>query len=51
MLSGYSSTLTSKHVTSEKSPNLYDKTNYVSHYENIRLFIKHWLQLLQSIGF
>ena len=41
MLSAYSSTLTSKHVTSEKSPNLYDKTNYVSHYENIRLSIKH----------
>ena len=36
MLSAYSFFLTSKHVTSEKlSPNLYDKTKYVVHYENL----------------
>ena len=40
MLSAYSSFLISKHMTSEKlSPNLYDKTNYVVHYENHRLYL------------
>ena len=48
MLSAYSSSLNSNHVTSEKlSPNLYDKTNYVVHYENLRLYIKHGLQLVK----
>ena len=47
MLSAYSS-LNSNHVTSEKlSPNLYDKTNYVLHYENLRFYLKHGLQLLK----
>ena len=47
MLSAYSS-LTSKHVTSEKlSPNLYDQTNYVVHYENLRFYLKHRLQLIK----
>ena len=37
MLSAYSSSLTSNHVTSEKlSSNLFDKTNYILHYENLR---------------
>ena len=36
MLSAYSTSLTNNHVTYEKlSPNLYDKTNYVVHYENL----------------
>ena len=44
MLSTYSSSLTSNHVSSEKlSPNLYDKTNYVVRYENLRLYLKHGL--------
>ena len=48
MLSAYSSLLISKHVTSEKlSPNLYDKTNYVVHCENLRLYLKHGLQLVK----
>ena len=48
MLSVYSSSLNNNHVTSEKlSPNLYDKTNYVVHYENLRLYLKHRLQLVQ----
>ena len=47
MLSAYSS-LTNNHVTSEKlSQNLYDKTNYVKHYENLRLYLKHGLQLVK----
>ena len=47
MLSAYSS-LTNKHVTSQKlSPNLYDKTNYVVHYKNLRFYIKHGLQLVK----
>ena len=38
MLSAYSS-LTNNHVTSEKlSPNLFDKTNYVVNYENLRFY-------------
>ena len=42
MLSAYSSSLNNNHVTSEKlSPNLYDKTNYVVHYGNLRLYLKH----------
>ena len=42
MQSAYSSSLTSNHVTSEKlSPNLYDKTNYVLHYENLQLLKVH----------
>ena len=46
MLSAYSSSLTSNHVTSEKlSPNLYDKTNYVLHYENLQFYRKHEVQL------
>ena len=46
MLSAYSSSLYSNHVTSEKfSPNLRDKSNYVVHYENFRLYIKLGLQL------
>ena len=50
MLSAYSSSLTNIHVTSEKlSPNLYDKTNYVAHYENLRLYLKHGLQLVHRI--
>ena len=48
MLSAYSSSLTSNHVTSEKlSSNLYDKTNYVLHYENLRFYLKHGLKLLK----
>ena len=48
MLSAYSYSLTSKHVTSEKlSPNLYDKTKYVVHYENLRFYQKHGLQLVK----
>ena len=48
MLSAYSSFLISKHVTSEKlTPNLYDKTNYVVHCENLRLYLKHGLQLVK----
>ena len=48
MLSAYSSSLNSNHLTSEKlSPNLYDKTNYVVHYENLRLYLKHGLQLVK----
>ena len=48
MLSAYSFLLNSNHVTSEKlSPNLYDKTNYVLHYENLRFYLKHGLQLLK----
>ena len=48
MLSAYSSSLTNNHVTSEKlSPNVYDKTNYVVHYENLRLYLKHGLQLVK----
>ena len=48
MLSAYSSSLTRNHVTSEKlSPNLFDKTNYVIHYENLRFYLKHGLQLLK----
>ena len=35
-------------MTSEKlSPNLYDKTKYVVHYENLRLYLKHGLQLVK----
>ena len=48
ILSAYSFSLTSKHVTSEKlSPNLYDKIKYVVHYENLRFYQKHWLQLIK----
>ena len=48
MLSAYSSSLTSKHVTSDKlSPDLCDKTKYVVHYENLRLYLKHGLQLVK----
>ena len=48
MLSAYSSSLTNNHVTSEKlSPNLYDKTNYVLHYENLRFYLKRGLQLVK----
>ena len=48
MLSAYSSSLNSNHVTSEKlSPNPYDKTNYVLHYENLRFYLKHGFQLLK----
>ena len=48
MLSTYSSSLTNNHETSEKlSPNLYDKTNYVVYYANLRLYLKHGLQLLK----
>ena len=48
MLSAYSLMLISKHVTSEKlSPNLYDKTNYVVHCENLRLSLMHGLQLVK----
>ena len=37
-------------MTSEKlSPNLYDKTKYVVHYENFRLYIKHGLQLVRVL--
>ena len=35
-------------MTSEKlSPNLYDKTKYVVHYENLRFYLKHGLQLIK----
>ena len=45
VLSAYSSSLNSDHVTSEKlSPNICDTTNYVIHYENLRLYLKHGLQ-------
>ena len=48
MLSAYSYSLTSKYVTSEKlSPNLYDKTKYAIHYENLRFYLKHGLQLVK----
>ena len=48
MLSAYSSSLNNNHVTSENlSPNLYDKTNYAVHYENLRLYPKHGLQLVK----
>ena len=48
MRSAYSSSLNSNHLTSEKlSPNLYDKTNYVLHYENLRFYLMHGLQLLK----
>ena len=48
MLSAYSHSLTSKHVTSEKlSPNLFDKTKYVVHYENLQFYLKHGLQLIK----
>ena len=47
MLSAYSS-LTIKHVTFEKfSTNFYDRTKYVEHYENVRLYLKHGLQLVK----
>ena len=40
MLSAYSSSLTSSYVTSEKlSPNIYDKTSYVVHNENLRFYL------------
>ena len=48
MLSAYSFSLNNNHVTSEKlSQNLYDKTNYIVHYENFRLYLKHGLQLVK----
>ena len=48
MLSAYSYFLISKHVTSEiLSPNLYDKTKFVVHYENLRFYLKHGLQLIK----
>ena len=48
MLSAYFSSLISNHVTSEKlSPNLFDKTNYVLHYENLRFYLRHGLQLVK----
>ena len=48
MQSVYSSSLTNNYVTSEKLfPNLFDKTNYVIHYENLRFYLKHGLQLLK----
>ena len=48
MLSAYSSSLTSKHVSFEKlSPNLYDKTRYIVHYENLWYYLKHGLQLVK----
>ena len=52
MLSAYSSSLNSNHVTSGKlSPNLDDKTNYVIHYENLRIYLKHELQLVKVSNF
>ena len=46
MLSPYAASLIDKHVPSEKlSPNLYDKTKYVLHYENLRFYLKHGVQL------
>ena len=51
ILSAYSSFLISKHVTSEKlSPNLYDKTKYVVHCENLRLYLKHGFKLVKVHG-
>ena len=48
MLSAYFNSLTRKHVTSEKlSSNLYDKTKYIVHYENLRFYLKHGLQLIK----
>ena len=48
MLSAYSYSLTSKHVTSEKlSPNLYDKSKYVVQYKILRFYLKHGLQLFK----
>ena len=48
MLSAFSYSLISKHVTSEKlSSNLYVKTKYVVHYENLRFYLKHRLQLVK----
>ena len=48
MLSANSSFLISKHVTSDKlSSNLFDKTNYVMHCENLRIYLKHGLQLVK----
>ena len=45
VLSAYSSSLTSNHVNPDKlSTNLCDKTNYVIHYKNFRLYLKHGLQ-------
>ena len=50
MLSPYSASLIDKHVPSEKlSPNLYDKTKYVLHYENLRFYLKHGLQLIKIL--
>ena len=52
MLSAYSSSLTINHVTSEKlSPNLYDKINYVLHYENLRFISSMGSNFLKSIEF
>ena len=49
LLSSYFFSLTNNHVTSEKlSQNLYNKTNYVVHYENLRLYLKHGLQLVKK---
>ena len=49
MLFAYSYSLTRKRVTSDKvSPNLYDKTKYVVHYENFRFYLKHGLQLIKD---
>ena len=51
MLSAYSYSLISKHVTSQKlSPNIYDKSKYVVHYENLRFNVKHGLQLIKVHG-
>ena len=51
VLSAYSSFLISKHVTSEKLSleiiYLYDKTNYVLHCENLRLYLKHGLKMVK----
>ena len=48
ILSAHSSSLTCNHMTSEKwSPNLPDNTNYIVHYENLRLYLKHGLQLVK----
>ena len=49
LLSAYFSALTNKHMTSEKlSPNLCDKTKYVVHYQNLRLYLKHGLQMVKA---
>ena len=52
MLSAYASSLTSNHVTSEKlSPNLFDKTNYVLHYETFDFISSTGSNFLKSTKF